>query len=73
MADKRGAGLLSRQSLDETHGMACRVGIENWPGEAIAQWIKNYFGPRKLEFVMTEAHEMWIKQQNYIRNEQNQF
>ena len=53
--------------------MACRVGIENWPGEAIAQWIKNYFGPRKLEFVTTEAHEIWIKQQNNNRYEQNQF
>ena len=45
-----------------TKHMACRVGIENWPGEAIIQWVKNYFGPRKLEFVVTEAHDVWKKQ-----------
>ena len=44
-----------------TSHMACRVGIENWPGEAIAQWVKNYFGPRKLEFVITEAHDLFHK------------
>lgn len=44
-----------------TRHMACRVGIENWPGEAIAQWVKNYFGPRKLEFVITEAHDLFHK------------
>lgn len=47
-----------------TRHMACRVGIENWPAEAITKWVKNYFGPRKLEFVITEAHDIWIKQQN---------
>ena len=45
-----------------TKHMACRVGIENWPGEAIIQWVKNYFGPRKLGFVVTEAHDVWKKQ-----------
>ena len=44
-----------------TKHMACRVGIENWPGEAITQWVKNYFGPRKLEFVITEAHDLFQK------------
>ena len=44
-----------------TKHMACRVGIENWPGEAITQWVKNYFGPRKLEFAITEAHDLFQK------------
>jgi hypothetical protein len=53
--------------------MACRVGIENWPGEAIAKWVQNYFGAKKLPFVITEADqvhsryiEKLIKQQDPI-------
>ena len=41
--------------------MASRVGIENWPVEAILKWIKNYFGARRLPFVITEARELWMK------------
>ena len=53
--------------------MACRVGIENWPGEAIAKWVQNYFGAKKLPFVITEADQVYsryieklIKQQDPI-------
>lgn len=53
--------------------MACRVGIENWPSEAIAKWVKNYFGPKKLAYVITDAHHIWEKQQNNNQYEQNQF
>lgn len=56
-----------------TKHMACRVGIENWPGEAIAKWLKNYFGPKKLEFVITEAHDVWVKELNKNQYEHNQF
>lgn len=41
--------------------MASRVGIENWPEEAILKWVKNYFGARRLPFVITEARELWLK------------
>ena len=39
--------------------MACRVGIENWPGEAIAKWVQNYFSAKKLPFVITEAEQVY--------------
>ena len=45
--------------------MACRVGIENWPGEAIVKWVQNYFSAKKLPFVITEAdqvHNRYIKE-----------
>lgn len=42
-----------------TKHMACRVGIENWPREAILKWLKNYFGARKLEYVLTDAKQIW--------------
>ena len=38
--------------------MACRVGIENWPGEAITKWVQNYFNAKKLPFVITEANQV---------------
>ena len=38
--------------------MACRVGIENWPGEAITKWVQNYFSAKKLPFVITEANQV---------------
>ena len=38
--------------------MACRVGIENWPGEAIVKWVQNYFSAKKLPFVITEANQV---------------
>ena len=51
--------------IDErlTPHMASRVGIENWPEEAILKWVKNYFGARRLPFVVTEARELWLKKQ----------
>ena len=49
--------------IDEklTRHMACRVGIENWPGEAIVKWIQNYFSARKLPFVITEANQVYSR------------
>ena len=38
--------------------MACRVGIENWPSEAITKWVQNYFSAKKLPFVITEANQV---------------
>lgn len=65
--------LITYLVLHLTKHMACRVGIENWPSEAIAKWVKNYFGPKKLAYVITEAHHLWEKQQNNNQYEQNQF
>ena len=39
--------------------MVCRVGIENWPGEAIVKWVQNYFSAKKLPFVITEANQVY--------------
>lgn len=39
--------------------MARRVGIENWPREAILKWLDYYFGANQLEKVMTDAHQTW--------------
>ena len=49
--------------------MACRVGIENWPGEAIVKWVQNYFGAKKLPFVITEAEQVHNR---YIEKHMNQ-
>ena len=38
--------------------MACRVGIENWHGEAVAKWVQNYLGAKKQPFVITEANQV---------------
>lgn len=65
--------LMAYLSQHLTKHMACRVGIENWPSEAIAKWVKNFFGPKKLSYVITEAHHLWGKQQNNNQYEQNQF
>ena len=65
--------LITYLVLHLTKHMACRVGIENWPSEAIAKWVKNYFGPKKLSYVITDAHHLWEKQQNNNQYEQNQF
>lgn len=43
--------------------MACRVGIENWPSEAITTWIRNYFGAKQLPHIITQAYENWM---NYM-------
>lgn len=65
--------LITYLVLHLTKHMACRVGIENWPSEAIAKWVKNYFGPKKLAYVITDAHHIWEKRQNNNQYEQNQF
>ena len=39
--------------------MSRRVGIENWPREAILKWLDYYFGAKQLERVVTEAHQVW--------------
>lgn len=38
--------------------MARRVGIENWPGEAIDKWLRYYFAAKQLPKVITEAKEV---------------
>ena len=40
--------------------MACRVGVENWPAQDINTWLRNYFGAKKLEYVLTEAQQTWF-------------
>lgn len=50
--------------------MASRVGIENWPKEAILKWIKNYFGARRLPYVITEARELLLKIEKQEKREQ---
>ena len=42
-----------------TGHMARRVGIENWPSQAIQKWLDYYFGANQLEKVLTDAHQMW--------------
>lgn len=44
-----------------TGHMARRVGIENWPKEAILKWLGYYFGIKQLPKVITEAHEVWLR------------
>lgn len=39
--------------------MARRVGIENWPSEAILKWLDYYIGAKQLEKVVTDAHQTW--------------
>ena len=39
--------------------MARRVGIENWPREAILKWLDYYFGAKQMEKVVTDAHQTW--------------
>ena len=51
--------------------MACRVGIENWPGEAIAKWVQNYFSTKKLPFVITEAEEVYNRYIDKLINRQD--
>ena len=49
--------------------MACRVGIENWPSEAISTWLRNYFGAKKMEYVLTDAKQTWDKYIDEQRHE----
>ena len=46
--------------------MARRVGIENWPPEAILKWLDYYFGANRLAKVVTEAHEVWLRHQEKL-------
>lgn len=39
--------------------MSRRVGIENWPAEAIGKWLKNIFGANKLDYMMTTVKQTW--------------
>ena len=48
--------------------MACRVGIENWPGEAISKWVQNYFSAKKTSFVITEAEEVFNRHMDELNN-----
>lgn len=41
--------------------MARRVGIENWPREAILKWLDYYFGAKQLEKVVIDAHQTWVR------------
>ena len=41
--------------------MSARVGIANWPEEAIYTWISNIFAAKQLPLVITLAHELLIK------------
>lgn len=43
--------------------MARRVGIENWPGQAILQWLDYYFGAKRLDKVLTDVHQTWQRHQ----------
>ena len=51
--------------------MACRVGIENWPGEAIVKWVQNYFSAKKLPFVITEADQVYKRYIEKLINRPN--
>ncbi len=51
--------------------MACRVGIENWPGEAITKWVQNYFSAKKLPFVITEADQVHNRYIEKLMNRQD--
>ena len=51
--------------------MACRVGIENWPGEAIVKWVQNYFSAKKLPFVITEADQVHNRYIEKLMNRQD--
>lgn len=51
--------------------MACRVGIENWPSEAITKWVQNYFSAKKLPFVITEADHVHNRYIEKLMNRQD--
>ena len=51
--------------------MACRVGIENWPSEAITKWVQNYFSAKKLPFVITEADQVHNRYIEKLMNRQD--
>ena len=42
--------------------MSCRVGIENWPQEAILTWLNYIFAAKQLPLVITQAHDLFMKE-----------
>ena len=62
-----------RTYIDEklARHMACRVGIENWPSEAITKWVQNYFSAKKLPFVITEADQVHNRYIEKLMNRQD--
>lgn len=42
--------------------MSRRVGIENWPQEAILTWLNYIFAAKQLPHVITQAHELFLKE-----------
>jgi len=42
-----------------TSHMSRRVGIENWPREAVLKWLDYYFGAKQLEKVITDANQVY--------------
>jgi hypothetical protein len=51
--------------------MSRRVGIENWPLEAILKWIDYYFGAKRLAQVVTEVHENWQRRKEEREKRKN--
>lgn len=49
--------------------MARRVGIANWPREAIMKWLDYYFGAKQLERVVTDARQTWQRHMEGTINE----
>jgi hypothetical protein len=46
--------------------MSRRVGIENWPKEAILKWLDYYFGAKQLAKVITDAHQIYQNRESII-------
>lgn len=46
--------------------MSRRVGIENWPSEAIQTWLRNIFGVKRLDYLMTAVKQTWDKYVAFI-------
>ena len=51
--------------------MSRRVGIENWPLEAVLKWIDYYFGAKRLAQVVTEVHENWQRRKEEREKRKN--
>ena len=42
--------------------MSRRVGIDNWPQEAVLTWLRNIFSAKQLPLVITQAHDLLLKE-----------
>jgi hypothetical protein len=42
--------------------MSSRVGIENWPEEAIYTWLNYIFGAKQLPNIVTQAHDIYMNE-----------